>query len=216
MRLNIKERPTRSLAKPYIPVSVGRDAQLFEDTFKFSDFANYNAWEKFKSDTQIINGKTGEIIKVLNPSLQNSTEHRLFSARSAAKIHVSKIAMHLNAAQRIALFSKLDALLDADDWDGEDIILKPESFVSYIRFFVLNERLRDHSYGISHEGHFLTGWAFGESKITLEFFENDQVRWSIYRKEEEYEETAVGRSVITRIKTVLAPYEAQDWLVDGK
>ena len=136
---------------------------------------------------------------------------RLFKARAEAKVLTSSYAMHLRDEWRVELFAKLDALLDADDWHDDNVVLHLDSYRTYLRFTLHVRPTCDPFFGLSDEGHLLGAWIVGKNRLTMEFLPGDEIRWVLVRYIEEERETAAAQIPLVRLQEVLQPFDPDLW-----
>lgn len=198
---------------------MSREAAYIHDEFEAIRSLGQTSWEqnisytpdhKVMEFTRVAAGRPQQRKITLGNDADLNT--RLFKNLSELKILTSKFAMHLPQTTRSALFSKLDNILNVDDWHEDDNLVQPASFMTYLRFITFEKNIRSHSAGISNAGNFLAAWKNAEGKITLEFLPNDVIRWSLTKSTADGDEIAAWQGPAKRIKDVLAPYGANGWL----
>lgn len=140
---------------------------------------------------------------------------RLFSSLANAKILTSQVAMHLSRVWRNRLFAQLDDLLDADDWHDEDEPLLSASFETYLRMILYVQPERQPSLGLSNNGHLLAAWVSGSDRLTMQFFPNDSIRWTVSCEMNGERERGAGDTPVRRLLAVLAPYGPDRWFANA-
>lgn len=144
---------------------------------------------------------------------EESTEERLFESRAQFKVLTSQIAMHLDDAWREKLFHQVDSLLDADEWQKEDVEPSAASARTFLRLILALRPEQRPGLGASH-GHLIAAWTNGKNQLTIECLPKDRLRFSLvtYPNPNEEPERAAGTNVISRLADVLAPYHPSQWL----
>lgn len=148
------------------------------------------------------------------PTKPASIEEALFQNRARLKIMTSQVAMHLSEAVRGWLFSQLDWLLSPDSWHEDDILVRADSFFTFLRLLIFYRKVKFGSLGVSNAGHLLAAWLAEDHRLTMEFLPADQVRWAVSRGQGEARERAVGQCTVRRVSQVLMPYNAREWFIE--
>jgi hypothetical protein len=143
-------------------------------------------------------------------SLEVGLEEKLFNSKAAFKITTNLVAMHLDKGWRDKLFSQVDALLNADDWQFDDEPIQPSSSLTFIRMLIFL-RARRPGLGATSDGNIVASWTTGRDRLTIVCQPNDSVRWVLLISNDKQPETAAGQTVISRIPAVLQPYNPHRW-----
>lgn len=130
----------------------------------------------------------------------------LFDACANVKIITSQISMHLQKGWREKLFYQIDLIHDSEGWDDDDNIINLESFKVFLSWITQIEFMRGPGIGLSPEGFLIAAWTNEKNRLTLEFFPDKKVHWiSTISVDDELERSA-GLTTISRLNTVLSPY----------
>jgi hypothetical protein len=157
----------------------------------------------------------GSITSDDGASPQNSPlEEKLYVALSEAKVLTSRIAMHLDKEWRNRLFRQLDSLHSSEEWDIETEPLQRASFATFLRSLHSIGIKRRPGLGLSYGGNLIGAWTVGPNRLTLEFLPYDSIRWVLTRERDGALDRAAGETRVSRIASVLSPYEPQIWF-DG-
>jgi hypothetical protein len=158
--------------------------------------------------------------RISSPAVPGQRERakgeELYDALATAKVMTSKVSMHLDDRWRRDLFSNLDEMLNIDNWHDDDAILKMDSFETFLRFAIFVDPTRQPHLGISNEGNLLAGWIDGRNRLSFECLAQDTIRWVLVRYLDDERETAAAQVSLLRLMVVLAPFEPQKWLFDGR
>ena len=106
-----------------LPIGASRESMLFFKemvdlySLNVTNFSAEDAFDRSQVDLQ-------------------SVESLLFDRRVEFKVLISKIAMHLENGVRSRLFSQIDSLLDAKEWDEQDIPPGRESLKTFLRLLL--------------------------------------------------------------------------------
>lgn len=141
-------------------------------------------------------------------------DEQLFDARANFKVTASKYAMHLGKDWRDRLFSQIDTLLDAAEWQDADAPITNESARTFLRMLVYLQARRP-GLGAAHDGSLIASWTAGANQLTILCQPNDRVRWMISADMPEGRETAAGSSSLHRLPEILMPYNPKQWFGDG-
>ena len=131
---------------------------------------------------------------------ENPMAERLYDSLAAAKTMTSRVAMHMNHELRVRLFSKLDALLDEENWYEEDPPVKSESFATFLRFLLFMNPSRLPGLGASDDGDLVVGWDVGPDRLTLIFMPDDTVRFVSSCMVDEEREYVSGHVPVARMR----------------
>jgi hypothetical protein len=142
------------------------------------------------------------------PPAPSSVVEQLYQASAEIKVAISRVAMHLADPWRRDVFAQIDRLLDMKNWHDEDVILKPASFQTYLRFFLDSQPTRQPSLGVSDSGNLLAGWVRNRNRLSIEFLPIDEVRWVLVKYLDDERESAAAQVPLVRLGEVLAPYDA--------
>jgi len=160
--------------------------------------------------------KTSEPPSAISTQSGTALDQRVFDALANAKTFAAMVSMHLDKAWREKLFNQLDDLHDLSEWETGDEPVEQKSFITFLKTFIALDPRRRPSLGMTHDGHILMAWVRGSDRLTLEFLENDSVRWTVTMTIDGNKERAAGQTVATRLTQTLAPYSLQDWLSNDK
>lgn len=149
------------------------------------------------------------------PDVTGSLEAAVFSALAAAKVETSRVAMHLAAQQRHKLFTQLDRLHEVDEWEEGDRPMLPASFSTFLRSMLLLRPRRWPSLGLSAAGNLLAVWGTPGDRLTLEFFANDRVRWSLSVPDEDGPVRSAGEGRVLGLGDYLQPFHPERWLTNA-
>lgn len=156
-----------------------------------------------------------QVVSGITSASTRSIEERSFDALVAAKVWTSKVAMHLSLDARDRYFRQLDRLHDADEWvEGNPVGL--ESYKGFIRFMLLAGRSSKPALGLSPTGCLVAVWMTKASRLTLEFLDKDHAEWLVRLEDGAEVERAAGKTTVTRLPAVLAPFKAEEWFGLGK
>lgn len=136
---------------------------------------------------------------------------KLFEATSSAKIWTSYVAMHLDRETRDRFFRQLDRLHDIDEWveDGRPLdISSYKTFVGSILSLKLDDRP---GLALMANGNLLGTWRRCQSKLSIEFRANDNVRWVIAEPGDGRIDRIAGDTGLTRLREELMLHGAEKW-----
>ncbi len=142
---------------------------------------------------------------------ERSPAEELFDATAEAKIWASKVAMHLPKEVRDRIFRQIDLLHDPVEWMEGDAPLKLNSFKSLVRSLIFFDMKDRPSLALLPNGRVMALWTHGESRLTVDFMNDDMVRWAVATTDHDVTERATGLTHLTRLQAVLAPYDAGRW-----
>ena len=148
---------------------------------------------------------TRVITQPINP------DERIFDQLVALKLTSADFTRHLDETWRAGLFSRLDHLLDANEWDFSDEMPSVASFKTFLRAVVHNKVKRPPSLGCTRDGRIIASWRCGEDRLVLECMPGDQVRWVATRHIEGDRVSAAGTSPTKFIHNALKPYSPEVW-----
>lgn len=138
-------------------------------------------------------------------------EQKLFDALVNAKVSTSHVAMHLENEWRQRLFRQLDSLMAIEDWDASDAPLEGNSFSTFLRTILFLRPKRAPGLGMTSTGEIVAAWTKDQDRLTMEFGNADQVRWTLSRVDSGGRERAAGETYADRMEQVLAPYFPDRW-----
>jgi hypothetical protein len=141
-----------------------------------------------------------------------SLEEKLFDARATAKQMIASVAMHIDATRRARLFKQLDSMHGVDEWNEADDPLRRDSFASFLRSLFHLTPSKYPTLGLSRDGHLLAAWKRGSDQLVIEFLPQFRARWSLSRTVDREVERAAGENAISRLRSVLSPYQPEHWL----
>ena len=149
---------------------------------------------------------------------QPSLPEKLFDSAANCKILFSHLTRYFQEDWRNGIFKQLDHLLDSENWDEEDIPIKPESFRTLLRLLILLKARKRPGFGASYDGNIIANWEIDKNSLTLECYEYDKVRWIVSYQtsnmpEREY---AFGSCQIERLQQNLSSYNPKQWFLNGK
>jgi hypothetical protein len=142
-------------------------------------------------------------------------DEQLYDALAAFKIHTASVAMHLDPEWRNRLFSQLNNLLGAEDWQPDDSPPSLASFSTFLRMLVLLRPVRRPGLGATSDGLLIAAWTHGEDRLTVECLPQDIARWNLALTIEGERERAAAITPVGRLNEVLRPYAPQRWFLDG-
>jgi len=203
-----------------LPASSTPYQSLFKSTMT-DDALTVSAWSAsnssvFSDDTKLIERRIGELRNPASPaslfaSANNSLEERLFDATASVKILTAQVAMHLDREWRNKLFAQLDSLHDLEEWDPDDEPIQAGSFATFLKAMVQIKPQRRPGLGLSHSGYLVAAWTSGKNRLTIEFLQNDRVRWVLARYTDDDVERFAGQTSVSRLIDGLAPYAPDAW-----
>ena len=187
----------KNIERPFAAI-----ASVAEQSAGVNDISNV-VRRKLTSVTPAYEGSRAKPLVTLN--------ERLFDVRAKFKILISQVAMHLTDEWRARLFSQLDSLLDAEQWEDDDLPPKLASFQTFLRMLLLLQSPARPGLGASHSGNIIAAWTRGDDRLTIECLERDQVRWSLTTTIDGDRVRAAGVDMSARLPIVLAAYEPNTW-----
>jgi len=143
-------------------------------------------------------------------------EGKLFDSKAAFKIAFASIAMHFPAEWRERFFRQVDRLLDSEEWDPDDLPVRPESSLSFLRMIVFLRPDKPPSLGATDDGNLVAAWTKGESRLTIICGPNDHVRWVISQNVDGERETAAGSTSVKRLPINLQAYNPSQWFGNAR
>lgn len=167
-------------------------------------------------ETKLIEHRISELRNPVSPaslftSDEQSLQERLFDATASVKILTSQVAMHLDREWRNKLFAQLDSLHDLEEWDPDDEPIQAASFTTFLKAIVQINPQRRPGLGLSHNGYLVASWTVGNDRLTIEFLQNDRVRWVLARHTGDDVERFAGQTSVSRLIDGLAPYSPNYW-----
>ena len=148
---------------------------------------------------------------MLSDQGDRTLEERLFDATANVKILTSQVAMHLDQELRKRIFSQLDAIHNVEDWDPDDEPIRKGSFATFLKALVEIKPVRRPSLGLSHSGHLIAAWVVEQDRLTIEFLNDDRVRWVLARAIDDDVERFAGHTNVARLLDGLKPYQPAHW-----
>jgi hypothetical protein len=165
---------------------------------------------RLASMRKLLTGAVQNVADVRNQVVKSTTlEGKLLEKRFSLKKIAASVGMYLDQGWRKKLFDKLDALLDAEDWQEDFRFPSEESFSTFLRMIIFLHPTRRPGLGMSSKGHFLASWHHETNRLVVECLGKDEVRWVLFRPHE----SAAGKTQIHRIPDVTAPYEPDDFFI---
>jgi hypothetical protein len=139
-------------------------------------------------------------------------EARVFDALADAKILTARVAMHLEREFRERLFQQLDSLHETAEWEEGDEPISLSSFATFLKAILTIKAERRPGLGLSHTGNLIAAWTTARDRLTIEFLQNDRVRWVLarYRDTDEPAQFA-GQTHVSELVDGLAPHHPEHW-----
>lgn len=162
--------------------------------------------DQYKQDKGSVQGS-----RQRSTQARNNVAESLYDTLAGFKVRTASVAMHMDNEWRSKLFAQLDSLLDSEEWDPSDIPPTLNSFSTLIRMLLSLRPERRPGLAASPDGHMVATWLVEKDRLTIECLDNDEVRWVLARKIDGETERAAGQTVVTRLKSVLSPYDAMRW-----
>jgi hypothetical protein len=156
------------------------------------------------------NSDQGNLRQVIVADPSSDVE-RAFDQLVALKIQSADFAMHLDAAWRAGLFSQLDQLLDADEWDFDDAMPSVESFRTFLRLIIHNKVANRPGLGATRDGKIIAAWTAGKDRLTVECMPDDTIRWVLVKYEDGQRVSSANTGPVSLLRKYLAPYEPGVW-----
>jgi hypothetical protein len=138
---------------------------------------------------------------------------RAYDALAAAKILTAQVAMHFDRASRDKLFQQLDSLHDISEWEEGDEPVRQASFATFLKAILSLRPQRRPGLGLSHDGNLVAAWTSGRDRLTIEFLQNDRVRWVLARYLDDEPDRYAGQTPVTRLAEGLKPYQPEHWFL---
>lgn len=135
---------------------------------------------------------------------------RLREARIAANEHLLRVSARMSPDWRKNMSWQLNALLDPDEWDGDEV-LDLESWKSFIRGLFVLRPLTLPGLGLSPQGNIVASWSRDGEHVDIEFKPGDEARWILATHIDGEVERASGRGPIIRLGEVIEPYGPRTW-----
>ena len=176
----------------------------------------YTYFEKMKKTSARESTSSSEgLLPDLNKHHSNSIEEQLYDNRAELKILTAHYAVaYINQNFKKQLFNQLDWLLDPESWVEGDVLAKPESFKTLIKFILNAKPKNAPSVGLSQDGNILATWQQEANKLILECLPKENIKWFVSCVFEEKKERASGEaSTLKRLLAVLSPYKKSGWFV---
>jgi hypothetical protein len=173
--------------------------------------------QRLRSMRALASGAVSELASVRDAGTKHSdTSEQVKEKLATCKRLTATIAMHLDPDWRHTLLSRLDRLLDPDDWDEKFNLPSEQSFSTFLRMIIYLHPTRRPSIGLSPRGHFLAAWTSGSDRIVIECVGKDEVRWVLSRTTNDGErESGAGSVLLHRVPEVTAPYYPERLIHDG-
>ncbi len=172
---------------------------------------------RLKSLRTLSTGAASNLARVPNSkfvavSLTEQLRAKLVSLKSMT----ASVAMYFHADWRSKLFSRLDVLLNSDNWEEGALLPSEQSFSTLLRMMIYLHPTRRPTIGLSPSGHFVTAWKRGDDKLVIECIGNDDVRWVISREVDGDRESAAGKVSLHRVPEVTAAYDPEGLYTDDQ
>jgi hypothetical protein len=165
---------------------------------------------------RILTGAAQKISDTPNRVAKSETiEGRLAEKLASLKRIAASVGMYLDPDWRTRLFSKLDQLLDVEEWDEDFAMPSEASFSTFLRLVIYLHPTKRPGLGLSAKGHILASWTREQDRIVIECLPDDEVRWVLSHSLTGHMETAAGKTKIYRIPDVIVPYEPDALFSDG-
>jgi hypothetical protein len=148
---------------------------------------------------------------VINNRPATTLEERLYDALASFKVRTATVAMHIDREWRSRLFSQLDSLLSAQDWERDDLPPTLASFSTFLRMLIFLKPDRRPGLGASSDGKLIATWSSEGDHLTIECLPNDLVRWHLSVLIDDDRERAAAVGPVQRLGAVLAPYAPGRW-----
>jgi hypothetical protein len=112
----------------------------------------------------------------LRPGLDHYRE-AVFDNAATLKIAMSQLAMHFPDRLREDIRSRINQVLDPSDWEDDSSLVRPSSFVTFIRSMVADKITRAPALGVSIGGDLLATWWNGSPELSLfaRYYDNDRI-----------------------------------------
>ncbi len=140
-----------------------------------------------------------------------TTDEFLFDATSEIKKWTSQIAMRLDEQSRRRFFAQIDRLHDTEEWMVGDRPIRLESYKSFIRAYLAGMIGGKPSLALSPDGYAMAIWRAGEDRLTIEFFENDRIRYLVSQTVDNKIERVAAETTISRLTVLLQPFSSERW-----
>ena len=198
------------------PISASYRKALLNDMQTMHTQINFSA-HAFSDGTNLMERRLSDLRIPPSPGslplavVQRPIEERLFDATANVKMLTSQVAMHIDRVWRDKLFKQLDFLHSPKDWEEEDEPIQQASFATFLKAIVQIKPAKRPGLGLSYDGHLIAAWTNGPDRLTVEFLQNDRVRWVIGRQIEDESEQIAGQTVVSRLADTLEPYHPEIW-----
>lgn len=134
---------------------------------------------------------------------ETSLNDELNARLAACQRELSLLSRYLEPQLRSRVIRQLRNLLDFDDWEEGDCLIDVASFRSFVRAMVLLEPVERPMLALSNDGFVIAIWGEDTSRLVMDFFPNDEVRWYVSRKLGERTESAVGNTLVDKLEPVM-------------
>jgi hypothetical protein len=145
------------------------------------------------------------------PTREQSLAEKLYDALASFKVRTAAVAMHIDRDWRNRLFTQLDNLLNADNWEADDTPPTIASFSTLLRMLIYLKLRRRPGLGATSDGHIVAAWTNGGDRLTIECLPDDFVRLSLSVAIDAERERAAAVIPVGRLNQVLAPYNPARW-----
>lgn len=140
-----------------------------------------------------------------------SLEEQLYDARVAFKIATNMVAMHFDRGWQQRFFMQLDAVLDPEEWDREDMLITEPAFRTFLRVLLMLRGKRRPGLGVGPDGSIIAAWTAGPNRLTLECHPTDTVRWIVTQIIDGEPDTAAGQTKLAHLFERLASFNPEQW-----
>lgn len=147
--------------------------------------------------------------------MPKSQPQLLSQAVAKAKHWTSEIAMRLAPETRRMLFRQLDRLHDPDEWFDGDQPISLDSYKSFVRAILTQDVSGRPALALNSSGILSAIWLKDKSRLVVEFFPHDRVRYLVTRPDRDATERVVGETWASRLNEVLQPFEPSAWFDGG-
>jgi len=164
--------------------------------------------------------KSSESVISESPKVR-SREDKAYDALAEAKVWFYQVANHLTDEQKHRLFKQLDRLHDVEEWEDGDQPVRQSSFVTFLRTMMALSPLRRPpasgprrwpNLGLSHQGNLLAVWGDARDRVTLEFLDADQLKWTLSHVRPDGQTVRnAGIGPALDIRNLLSPYNPSHW-----
>jgi hypothetical protein len=173
-------------------------------------------YDRLTSIKKLLTGPVSNIARISDTKLDGASVPEQLRMKSASlKRIAAAVAMHFTQDWRQRLFTRLDEICNAEDWDADCVMPSEQSFSTFLRMIIYLHPTRRPGIGLSHRGHFLAAWTKGSDRIVIECVGNDDVRWVLSRLIDGKRESGAGKVSVHRIPDVIAGYDPEELFNDG-